>query len=452
MIPLHLSHSGNTTMRTLAITLALTVTTLAADWPQWMGPTRDGVWTEAGVATTLPAGGPKKLWSAKVHGGYSGPAVANGVAFVMDYDRKEGNAAPDPARQNDLKGRERVLAFDAVTGKELWKRDYDCPYHVSYPAGPRCTPTVHEGKVYALGTMGHLHCLNAKDGEVLWKHDFVEEFKAKLPIWGFAGHPLVYKNTLICLVGGPEALLMAFDKDTGAMKWKALATPTTDGPGYCPPSLVQAGGVTQLVVWHPQAIVSVNPDSGAEYWRESLKPNYGMSIMMPRAEKGLLYAGGIGGAAVALKLHADAPKAEKVWAGEKKTGVYPANSTPIVHDGTIYGVDVSGELRAVSLADGTRYWNATEATVNEPQTPLPHGTAFLVRNSVNNHYYIFNEKGSLIIAKLSPQKYEAVAEAKLVKPTTPAFNRTVVWSHPAFANQCVFVRNDEELACFSLKP
>ncbi|CAN5490020.1 PQQ-like beta-propeller repeat protein [soil metagenome] len=443
-------------MRSLALLLLVSVPLFAADWPQWMGPTRDDVWTEPGIITKFPAGGPKKLWSEKIHGGYSGPSVADGRVYVMDYVKTAGNSAPDPAKQNKLQGDERVLCFDAVTGKPLWEHKYDCPYQVSYPAGPRCTPTVHDGKVYALGTMGNLTCLDAVKGTLIWKKDFELDFNSKTPNWGFAGHPLVYKNLLICNVGGPTALLAAFDKNTGKVKWQSMATPTAEGPGYCPPSLVEAGGVTQLILWHPNAIVAVNPEDGTEYWHSALKPNYGMSIMMPRLEKDLLYAGGIGNVAVMLRLGKTAddkpvPTAAVVWQGAKNTALYPANSTPIIEDGTIYGVDVSGHLRAVKLSTGERYWETTDATVEVPNNPLPHGTAFLVRNSENKHYYLFNEKGSLIIANLTPAKYTEIDRAHLLKPTTPAFNRTVLWSHPAFANKCIFVRNDEEIACYDLR-
>jgi outer membrane protein assembly factor BamB len=438
-------------MRVMMAVMMMTVSASAADWPQWMGPNRDGLWTEPGILTKLPDGGPKKLWQQPIEGGYSGPAVAAGRLVVLDYVRKQGDPKPDPGRKNELDGQERVLAFDAATGKPLWQHSYNCPYHVSYPAGPRCTPTIDGDRVYTLGTMGHLHCLDAKTGDVIWKKDFITDYNAKMPIWGFTGHPLIYKDMLICTVGGPESLLIAFDKATGSVKWKAIATPETDGPGYCPPSIVEAGGTTQCVVWHPTAIVSVNPDTGKEYWKESLKPSYGMSIMMPRTENGWLYAGGIGNAAIAMRLDDKAPKAEAMWRGSKHSAVYPANSTPLIEQGVIYGVDVSGHLRAVDMATGQRHWESTDATVDAPQQPVPHGTAFLVRNTANGHYYLFNEKGSLIIAKLSAEKYTEIDRAKLLEPTTPAFNRTVVWSHPAFANHCIFVRNDTTLACFEMK-
>lgn len=435
-------------MRALLVLFFTGTFASAGDWPQWMGPTRDGIWTETGILESFPEGGPVLKWKQEIHGGYAGPAVANGLVFVADYVKQAGDEAPDPGRRNQLTGKERIICFASATGERKWIHEYDCPYHVSYPAGPRCTPTVHDGKVYCLGTMGRLTCLDAASGKPLWHHKFTETFESKVPIWGFAGHPLVYKDTLICLTGGPEALLAAFDCKTGTVRWKALHTPPDEGPGYCPPSLVEAGGVTQLIVWHSNAIVSVNPDTGAEYWKEPLKPSHGMSIMMPRKGGDLLYAAGYGQAAIALKLDAKAPTASVVWRGQRHTAIYPANSTPIIDGDMIYGVDSMGHLRAAMLRTGERLWATTAPIMEGEDKPAPHGTAFLVRNG--DRYFLFNEKGSLIIARLTPKNYTLVSQAKLIEPTTPAFSRTVVWSHPAFAEKCVFVRNDKQIMCYSL--
>src|SRR5262249_49812378 len=175
----------------------------ADDWPQWLGPKRDGVWRENGIMTKLPKDGLKVLWRSPVDQGYSGPAVADGLVFVTDWVR-DANAKPpsnafDKAR---MAGKERVHCFDAKTGENKWTEEYDCPYAVSYPAGPRCTPLVHEGKVYTLGAMGDLRCLDVKNGKRIWSKNFVKDFKAKVPLWGFAGHPLLDGERLICLVGG----------------------------------------------------------------------------------------------------------------------------------------------------------------------------------------------------------------------------------------------------------
>ena len=180
-------------MPTVAILLLAAMPALADDWPQWMGPTRDDQWKETGILQKFPPGGPKKLWSTPVGGGYAGPAVAKGKVYVTDY-LAEGERGNNPMAPTKRQGKERVLCLDAKTGKELWKHEYDCPYNLSYGAGPRCTPTVADGKVYALGAMGDLHVLDADTGTVVWAKDFKADYNAKTPLWGFTGHPLVYKN------------------------------------------------------------------------------------------------------------------------------------------------------------------------------------------------------------------------------------------------------------------
>src|SRR5207237_8603627 len=139
--------------------------------------------------------------------------------------------------RSELEGKERVLGFDAASGKPLWSHAYDCPYKISYPAGPRCTPTVHEGKVYALGAMGNLTCLDAAEGTVIWAKDFVKDYGVKAPLWGFCGHPLVDGPRLICIVGG-DGTAVAFDKDTGKELWRSLSS---EQPCYSAPCLLEAG-------------------------------------------------------------------------------------------------------------------------------------------------------------------------------------------------------------------
>ena len=425
----------------------------AADWPQWMGPTRDGVWAETGIVTEFPEGGPKKLWSAPVAGGYAGPAVAGGKVFVHDYARSEGDASNNPAQQNALQGKERVHCLDAKTGKTVWVHEYDCPYKVSYPAGPRCTPTVDGDRVYTLGAMGDLYCLDAANGKPVWSKDFKTDYGARTPIWGFAGHPLVHGSDLVCLVGGTDGVLVvAFDKATGKERWRTLDTPATDGPGYCPPTLVTVGDVTHLVVWDPRALHGLDPATGKERWSVPLVPKYGMSIMAPRVSGNLLFAGGIGGDSVCVEVGPGEKDAEVVWRGTMRTAISPVNVTPIVDAGVIYGMDQPGMLRAVKLADGDRLWSTfkpiTGVDEDDDYRGAGSGTAFLVKNG--GRYFLFAETGELVIAKLTPDGYTEVDRAKLIPPTGEAFGRKVVWSFPAFADKCVFARNDEEIACFSL--
>jgi len=440
---------------TAAFLLAACAPALADDWPQWMGPTRDDHWKETGILQKFPAGGPKKLWSAPVGGGYAGPAVVGDQVFVTDYQATDGQPVKNsPAAMTKRTGKERVFCLDARTGKERWTHEYDCPYSVSYGAGPRCTPAVADGKVYALGAMGDLRALDAQSGKLLWSKDFKTDYNAKTPMWGFAGHPLVYKNLVVCLVGG-DALVVAFDKDTGKEVWKSLTTPGAGLAGYCPPTLIEAGGTTQLVIWHPKKLVGLNPDDGKRYWDVDLVPYAGMSIAAPRQSGDYLYAATIGFAGVVLKLDKDKPAVTEVWRGKqgKAEGLYPVNSTPIIDGDVIYGVDTPGCLRAVKLLTGERLWATMRPVTGKDDDPDDRNkhnsaTAFLVKNG--DRYFIFGENGDLVIAKLSPEKYEEVSRAKLLEPTNEAWNRLVVWSHPAFANKCVYARNDKETVCYSL--
>ena len=417
---------------------------VADDWPQWMGPTRDGVWQETGIVEEFPEDGLMVKWRTPIHGGYAGPAVADGKVFVMDYVSEEGDATNNPGKKSDLQGTERVVCLDAGTGEELWKHEYDCPYKISYPCGPRCTPAVDEDRVYTLGAEGNLFCLKTEDGEVVWSKDLKKEYHTTAPHWGFAGHPLVDGDKLFCLVGGKGSVLVAFDKLTGEELWKALSS---DEPGYCPPSIIEAGGTRQLIIWTPNAINSLNPESGKVYWSVPLKPDFSMAIMMPRKSGDYLFASAIGEVGALLKLDSAKPAAKIEWKGTPKTAVYCANSTPIVDDGTMYGVDCKGgQLRAVEFETGKRLWETLKPTTGDGRAA--HGTAFLVKNG--SRYFLFSETGDLILADLTPEKYTEISRFHVLEPTGECFGRPVVWSHPAFADKCVFARNDKEIVCVSL--
>ena len=423
------------------------------DWPQWMGPGRDGIWRETGIAKAIPAAGLPVKWRSEVKGGYSGPAVAKGRVYLMDYDRREGGVANAPNDRTTLAGRERVLCLDATNGSLVWKHDYDCPYSISYASGPRCTPTVADGKVYTLGSEGNLFCLDAATGRVIWSKDFKKDYSAPTPLWGFCGHPLVDGNRLVCLVGGEGSVAVAFDKDTGRELWRCLSASES---GYCPPSIIESAGVRQLLIWDADKLNSLDPVTGTVLWSQPLKPDYGMSIMAPRVAatpRGqVLFASGIGRVGALYTLAADKPGATIAWRGDPKSAVYCANSTPFIAGDTLYGCDCeTGFLTAVDLATGKRLWETGEPTLGNRRGR--HGTAFLVRQGSaagDDRTWLFSETGDLILARLTPAAYEELGRTHLLAPTNECFGREVVWSHPAFANRCVFVRNDRELVCVSL--
>lgn len=430
----------------LGLTLISSVT-CGADWPQWMGPNRDDDWTESGIIDAFPEGGPKVVWRKSIHGGFSGPAVAGDRVYVTDYMRLEGDARPSPSRRNALRGRERVLCLNAETGEEIWKHEYDCDYSVSYPAGPRCTPTVVDGLVHTLGSMGDLYCLTADKGTVVWSKNLPETYKAQLPLWGYAGHPLVYKELLICMAGGQNSAVVALDRRTGKEVWTSLTTPEI---GYSPPTLIEAGGTTQLLIFHGKSLNGLNPETGKLYWSEPLVTNYSMAIMAPRKGGDYLFAGGHNRQSLGLKLEADKPAVTKVWKGSRTTGLAPVSGTPFVENGIAYGIDGNGLFRAMRIATGEQLWS-TARPVNGSDSDRRgpnEGATFVTRNG--NRFFIFGENGDLVIARLSPEKYEEVSRTKLLDPDGVGLGRSVVWSHPAYANRCVFARNDSEIVCVSL--
>jgi outer membrane protein assembly factor BamB len=428
----------------LVLLCVIGVTAWADDWPQWLGSQRDSVWREDGIVQRIPESGLPVLWRKKIGLGYAGPAVADGRVYVMDYLLKSGKVTNNPDVRDKTTGKERVLCLQARTGKILWKHEYDRSYSLSFAGGPRTTPAVADGKVYALGAEGNLWCLDAKTGKVIWSVDYVKDYGAKTPIWGFAAHPLVDGDLLYCVVGGEGSVAVAFNKNTGKEVWRALSSRE---PGYCPPSIITHAGVRQLLIWNSESLNSLDPKTGKVYWTVALKPYVGMAIAAPRKWESYLLASNFGVAAL-LKLDDDKPGAEILWRGEPKNAIFSANVTPFIEDGTIYGCDIeTGALMGVDLKDGTRLWQTTAATFGGPRRAR-YGTAFVVKNG--NRFVLFNEKGDLILANLTRQGYEELGRQHVLEPTNVVFERSVVWSHPAFANRCLFVRNDKELVCVSM--
>lgn len=424
----------------------------ADDWPGWMGPSRDGVYRESGIVDEIPASGLDVKWRVPIAGGYAGPAVADGRVFVFDYEKTQGAAFNNPGERSNLQGQERLTAFDAATGKQLWQFAYDCPYSISYPAGPRCTPTVDGDHVYILGSEGDLHALRVSDGGLVWKRSFKNDFAAEVPIWGFSAHPLVDGDLLYTMVGGSGddgqgQAIVAFDKLTGTVKWSAI----DDKAGYCPPSIIQRAGVRQLIAYHPTGVTSLDPTTGQAYWNVPITPAYEMSIARPMVDGDLMYASGIRTESVMIQLNDDEPTAKEIWRGEPKDSVYSANATPIFASGVLYGTDCNdGSLIAVDAADGSRLWTTFDATKPGERRFIKHGTAFVTRVGETDRYLIFSETGDLLMSRMTAKGYEDLGRFHVLEPSGECFGRSVVWSHPAYAGQTAFVRNDNELVAVSL--
>jgi outer membrane protein assembly factor BamB len=430
----------------------------AEDWPQWLGPNRDSVWRESGIVKKFPTNGPPILWRVSIGAGYSGPVVAKGRVYLTDRQLAEGVSNPaDAFARGIINGSERVLCFNESDGKLIWKHEYDCPYTMSYPAGPRVAPLVSEGKVFTLGAEGNLFCLEADTGKVLWSRDFKKDFNLKTPLWGFAGHPLLDGNRLICLAGGEGTTAVAFDKANGKELWRALSAKE---PGYSSPMLCEFGGKRQVIIWHPESANGLNPETGAVYWSQPFVSRSGMTIATPRLVGNRLffttfYSGSL---MLSASTSGSAQGAEGtnsrptvLWQTQKPsekdtTYLNAVMCTPFLEDGYIYGVCSYGQLRCLKVDSGERVWETFQATTTGE--PVRWANAFIVKNG--GRFFLFNENGDLIIGKLDPEGYQELSRAHLLEPTNTAAGRNVLWSHPAYANRHIYARNDKELICADL--
>jgi outer membrane protein assembly factor BamB len=413
------------------------------DWPQWMGPERNGTWSETGVIDSIPPDGLPVKWRAPAGLGYAGPAVADGRVYLLDYQRASGEVANNPGTKDKLTGQERIRCLDAATGEPVWEYAYQQPYAVSYGGGPRATPTVDGNYVYALGAEGRLTCLTAHKGDVVWSKDFEKDYGATTPHWGHSAHPLVVGDLLICLAGGSGSAVVAFNKLTGEEVWRALSVPDV---GYAPPTLARTVDPPALLIWLPDAVRGLDPQSGDVYWTVELQPDYGMSIAAPVVHERAVYVSGVVNHSVLLELAPDGRSADELWRGKGMTSMSSSHVGPIIVGDTIYGCDDKGWLRAVDLRTGNRLWETLEATTG--QRPAGYATVFLVRNG--ERFYLFNDSGDLIVAELTRDGYSEHGRFHVLEPTSSAMGRPVVWSHPAFAERRLFARNDREIVCVSL--
>ncbi len=269
------------------------------DWPQWLGPHRDGLWRETGIVDGIPAGGLVLRWSTPIQGGYAGPSVADGRVYVTDFvptpharARAYGEAHENENyRRVSRVGHERLLCLREKDGHILWTHDHPTTYtHARlYANGPRTTPLVDGTCVYTLGAEGRLCCIDTETQAELWSHDLKADYHINAPTWGFATHPIIDGCQLITMVGGEGSAVVAFDKHTGQELWRSLSC---RNPGYAQLTIETLGVHRQLLAWHGEALNSLNslnPDTGRANWTFPVKPAHQMTIGMPRREGNKLY-------------------------------------------------------------------------------------------------------------------------------------------------------------------
>lgn len=430
------------------------------DWPQWRGPLRDGVWREEGVLEAFPPAGPPVRWRTPIGPGFSGPAVAGGRVFVMDRALEEGAATDVQTRwdyRDKTKGLERVLCLDEATGKVLWKHAYPCAYATAYGSGPRATPTVCGDQVYALGAMGDLWCLDAATGRVVWQKNFVRDYRAEVPLYGFASAPLVDGDRLIVMVSGEGQVVMALDRHTGRELWKAG---TASEPGYCAPLIRTLAGRRQLVVWHADAVAGLEAESGKELWSVPHAVTAGIAIATPAVTDNRLAVSSQYEGVLMLEFRPGAAQPTVLWKAFastgperqwKKAGFNTTMSTVLLLDGHVYGVSLYGETCCLNGDTGQRVWMTLQPTSGGTEPRERWSTLFMVPHG--DRVFLWNDHGELLLARLTPAGYQEISRARILEPDMPSMGsggRSVVWSHPAFANRCLYVRNNREIVCVSL--
>ena len=412
----------------LALIWLLAITGHASDWPQFRGPNRDGAWNESGILESFPPGGLKIAWRTPVGPGWSSPVVAQGRVYVTDVHLVRPTA------------RERVLCFNEATGKLLWSHSYT----VAYPdwafdpnaGGRRATPIIRNGKLFTLGALGHLFCLEAAKGEIVWAKDLGKEYQVK-EFTGITVSPLIEDDLLILYIcGKPAACVVALDQNTGQEAWKAL----DDSFTYSSPIIISAGGSRQLIVWTHEAVTSLHPKTGQIWWREQFRTPGDQAVSTPVFSQNRLLIAGL-----MLKLDLDKPTASVFWPEIRPASrrILSNTSTALLQGGYVFSARTSGELVCLEAETGKQVWQTNTVTGPGNGSSIhltPNGDSVL----------LFTDQGNLIRARLTPQGYLEISRVHLLEPTSPFGTRQCAWTPPAYANRHVFARNDKELVCASL--
>lgn len=400
----------------------------ADDWPQWRGPNRDGVWSESGLLQFFPAAGLKVRWRVPAGWGFSSPVVAQGRVFLADSELQKPRA------------KERLRCFDEPTGQTIWTHAYEVAYEdwafdPAQEIGPVATPIVQNGKFYSLGRLGHLFCLDAANGDVLWQKNLTQDYQVTFAPG--APSPLIEDDLLILFIGGkPEACVVALHKDTGMEVWKALDEKLT----FSSPVIITSGGKRQLIIWTQGSVTSLDPSTGSVWWRERLLTNSDYAVSTPVFFKDRLLIGGM-----MFQMNHDKPAATMLWPDTKASTrrIFSHTSTAMFQGDHVFTAKSSGELICVAAATGEQVWEFARVTNLKNGASIhltPNGDSVL----------LFTDKGELIRARLTAAGYKEISRITVLEPTLPFGGRNVAWSPPAYANSHIFARNGRELVCASL--
>ncbi len=387
------------------------------DWPQIMGANRNGISVEEKLADKWPADGPRSLWEAKIGSGFAGVAVAGGVAVLFHRVADEDT----------------LTAYDAESGKPLWSQGFPTSFQpaIVEDDGPRAVPTIHQGRVYALASAGGLYCVDIKTGKPVWQRQTQTEFHVPSAYFGAGSSPLVEGKTLILNVGGDKdrAGVVAFDLNTGKTVWQT----TSEQASYSSPIVTTLDGQRVLLCVTRLNFLSLDPATGKELARTPFGqrgPTVNGAVPVMIGQRVLLTASyGIG----AELLNLSRSKLDVVWTDEVLSSQY---TTPIVHDGAVYGIDGRQDGGPISLK------------CFDPETRKVHwtkpGLAYATLIAADGKLLVMHTNGSARLAALDKTAYRELATASLLRGTTRAL--------PALAQGRLYVRNEQTLMCVQLAP
>jgi len=378
------------------------------EWPNFRGPNHDGKSAETGINKDWKAKPPKELWRITLgDDGYAGPSVAAGKLFIIDHE-----GADDVVRAVDIK-----------TGKDVWSFRYPDARKGNYGFS-RSTPAYDNGKLYTLSRVGNLHCLDAEKGTKIWQRNIKQDFQGVFGSWEYAYSPLVDGKNLIVCPGGPNAAVVALDKETGKDVWKGGGS---DQAGYATPVIATIGGKRQYVVFTGEGLVGIDPGGGAALWKfpwvTAHKVNAATPIVIGDS---VFIASGYGVGCALVKIEGN--NAKQVWHNKEIKAHF---SSAILHDGMIYGTGDPGELVCLDPKTGAGRWH---------QKGFEKGGIVAVDGVLIAQD---GAGGDLIMVKLDPTKYEELGRIK------PLGGQS--WTTPIIADGKIFVRNKQALVALDLK-
>jgi outer membrane protein assembly factor BamB len=391
----------------------------AGEWPQFLGPHRNGLSDETGLLDRWPEKGPKTAWRVPGGVGMSGLVISRGRVLTLV--------------QSD--GKQWLVSLHSDSGDTAWKSAVAPEYQNGMGDGPRGTPAIAGDRVFVFTGDGVLAAFEFRDGKPLWSHHTIRELSGKEAEYGMACSPLVIGDLVVVTVGAPEATLVAYDTKTGDMRWKVGG----DAAGYSSPALLNVGGRSQIVSFTSDSAIGVVPESGALRWRYPFKTNYECNIATPIAINGQVFlSAGENHGSVLLKLTPESEKfkLDTVWESLGTTSVLRSEwQTPLLLDGYLYGMDNVGgagpitHLTCIEAATGKRMWQQVR-----------FGKGNLI--AADGKLFITTMKGELVVVRASPERYDELGRAMVLSSTRQA---------PALSQGRLYLRDNQEIVCLDVR-